>query len=176
MSRYQWHISDSFSFLFRLPPIWRILEIFGFPWSEDYWLIPVVFVPSTYANIPNVEALFSIALKRYGELYQYHYFTLLSHFFSSSFVAFFYLTLSCWTGRQQYKAKCISHWKYLPHPSSESVLFLLQLYTAQRHIHETTHNFGYFEGRGKTSKMKAKQAKDPGREISPLIAFLLKLN
>lgn len=70
----------------------------------------------------------------------------------------FYLSLSCWTVRQQYKAKHNSHWKYLHHPSPECVLFLLQLYTAQGHIHETTHNFGYFEGTGKTSN-KSKTSK-----------------
>lgn len=69
----------------------------------------------------------------------------------SSFIAFFYLMPCCWADRQQYKAKHISHWKYLPRPSSESILFLLQLYLTQRHIHETAHNFGYFEGKWKTS-------------------------
>lgn len=47
----------------------------------------------------------------------------LSHIFNSSFIDFFYLTPSCWTGRPQSRAKHISHWNYLHDSSSEFVLF-----------------------------------------------------
>lgn len=165
MNRYQWHIFVSFSFLFRLPPIWRILKIFVFPWSKDYRLIYVVFLPSTYSNTQFLMHK-HLSLKLWwgtGRLYQYHYFTVLSLFLNSSFIAFFYLSLSCWTGRQQYKAKHVSRWKCLHYPLSECVLFLLQLHTAQRHIHETTHNFGYFEGMGKTSNKSKTRKKSRSR-------------
>lgn len=105
-----------------------------------------------------------------GRLYQYHYFTFHSQFFNSSFIAAFYLTLSCWTGRQQDKAKHISHWKYSHHPSSECVLFLLQLCTAPPHT-----ALVILKAWGKQAT-RAKQAKKTGAEISSFIAFLLKLN
>lgn len=98
-------------------------------------------------------------------MYQYHYCTFVSHFLKSFFIAFFYLMPCCWAYRQQYKAKHISHWKYLPHPLSESVLFLLQLYFTQRHIHEITHNFDYFEGMEKTSNRRKTSKKSRSRNI-----------
>lgn len=133
-----------------------------FPPIKDYWLIYVLFLIPIYPIFKHC----SLHLWRdRGNLYQYHYCTFLSHFLKSSFIASFYLMPCCSADRQQYKAKHISHWKYLPRPSPESVLFLLQLYLTQRHIHEITHNFAYFEDMEKISNRRKASKKYRSRNI-----------